>query len=201
MPRVISAPRTKLPARPTHRSGERSPSVSPPAGKSPRLVIAKNAAAASSARPMPIWTRRRGQPATTPAPSHAPATEAAIIARERRHLDLDDRDEDEGLRDRRHRVADVERARDQLVGHEPLELEDRRRRREGADAERVEEVRHEADQREQRGGARPTRAEDAGAEPDRDEDQRATTPSARRAPASASTRWRILAHSVRIRSP
>ena len=37
-------------------------------------------AAAKSSTPMPIWMRRRGQPATTPAPSHAPATAAAIMS-------------------------------------------------------------------------------------------------------------------------
>ena len=36
------------------------------------------AEAASSALPMPIWIARRGQPATTPAPSQAPSTEAAM---------------------------------------------------------------------------------------------------------------------------
>ena len=41
--------------------------------------MAKKVAAAISARPIPIWTRRRGQAATTPAPSQAPATEAAIM--------------------------------------------------------------------------------------------------------------------------
>ncbi len=55
------------------------PRVSPPGGKRCRFVIAKKKAAASSASPIPICTRRRGQEATTPAPSQAPATEAAIM--------------------------------------------------------------------------------------------------------------------------
>ena len=38
-----------------------------------------SAAATSSALPIPICTLRFGQLATTPAPSHAPATAAAII--------------------------------------------------------------------------------------------------------------------------
>ena len=37
------------------------------------------AAATSSSTPMPIWILRRGQPATMPAPSQAPTTDAAII--------------------------------------------------------------------------------------------------------------------------
>ena len=36
-------------------------------------------AAASSAEPMPSWTRARLQRDTTPAPSQAPATAAAIM--------------------------------------------------------------------------------------------------------------------------
>ncbi len=79
MPSVIRAPSTKFAAMPTHRSGEDNPSVSPPDGKRPRFVIAKNEAAASSARPIPTWTLRLGHEATTPAPSQAPATEAAIM--------------------------------------------------------------------------------------------------------------------------
>ena len=39
----------------------------------------KKIAAASSAKPIPICTLRFDQPATMPAPSHAPATAAAII--------------------------------------------------------------------------------------------------------------------------
>ena len=43
--------------------------------------MAKKDAAASRAQPMPIWTLRRGRPATTPAPSQAPRTEAPIMPR------------------------------------------------------------------------------------------------------------------------
>ena len=56
----------------------------------------------------------------------------------------DDRDVDEGLDDRRQGVADVQRARDEPVVHQPGRPEDRRRRRERSDAERVEEVGAEA---------------------------------------------------------
>ena len=47
-------------------------------------------AAASSATPMPIWTLRFGHLATTPAPSHAPSTAAAII-----EISVSDVDRDE----------------------------------------------------------------------------------------------------------
>ena len=39
-----------------------------------------NAAAQSSATPMPIWMARFGRRATTPDPDHAPSTAAPIIA-------------------------------------------------------------------------------------------------------------------------
>ncbi len=39
-----------------------------------------NVAAPSSANPMPICTWRRFRPATMPAPSHAPATAAPMMA-------------------------------------------------------------------------------------------------------------------------
>ena len=51
-------------------------------------------------QPMPICICRRGQPATMPAPNHAPATAAPIMPNQGRNLDGDDRDEDEGLGDR-----------------------------------------------------------------------------------------------------
>ena len=67
---------------------------------------------------MPICTFRRDQPATTPAPSHAPATDAAIIptsvviststiAMKMKACTIVGR-----------RVADVERPGDLLVGHD-----------------------------------------------------------------------------------
>lgn len=40
--------------------------------------MTKVSPASSNATPMPTWMRRRGQRATTPAPSHAPSTEEPI---------------------------------------------------------------------------------------------------------------------------
>ena len=54
--------------------------VSPPAGNRPSWVASIKLAATSSAAPIPIWTLRRDHLATTPAPSQAPATAAAIMA-------------------------------------------------------------------------------------------------------------------------
>ena len=50
----------------------------PPPGINFKLVITKRDAATSSAIPIPIWTRRRDQPATMPAPNHAPRIAAPI---------------------------------------------------------------------------------------------------------------------------
>ena len=141
---------------PTQSDGERRPSVSPPAGKRPRLVIAKNVAAASSARPMPSCTFRRDQAATTPAPSHAPATDAAIIpisvviststiAMKMKACTI------VGSAWPTLRVPGIFSS-----GTMPLSFQMRRRRREGADAERVEEIRDEADR--ERHAARAARA-------------------------------------------
>ena len=63
-------------------------------------------------------------------------------------------DEDRGLDDRRKRVADVQCSRNVFVGNEAQKLEERRRRRERADAERIEEIRDEADRDRDRGGKR-----------------------------------------------
>ena len=78
--------------------------------------------------------------ATTPAPSQAPATAAAIIRISVLMSTSMTSGVDERLRDRRQRVADVQRAGNQPIRHQLEELEDGRRRRERADAERVEEV-------------------------------------------------------------
>ena len=66
-------------------------------------------------------------------------------------------DEDEGLRDRRQGVSDVERARDELVSDQAAQLEDRGRRCERADAQSVEEVGDGADRKHQRRGTRGDR--------------------------------------------
>ena len=98
-------------------------------------------------RPAPRRCRRR---ATRRPPTPRSARPASS-------LDLDDRDEDERLRDRRQRVADVERAGDHWSGTSLQRAEHRRRRRERADAERVEEVGDEADRERERAGQRPER--------------------------------------------
>ena len=69
----------KLPPTAIASFAPRTPSASLPAGKRPSCVINISEAAASSAAPMPICTLRFGHFATTPAPSQAPATAAAII--------------------------------------------------------------------------------------------------------------------------
>ncbi len=76
----MSAPSAKLPASAIARRTPSTPSESPPSGKSSSWVPSIRPAASSSATPMPIWMLRRGQLATTPAPSQAPATAAAIIS-------------------------------------------------------------------------------------------------------------------------
>ena len=56
-----------------------SPRASPPPGTVFVRRATMIAAATSSKTPMPSCTRRRDHVDTTPAPSHAPATAAAII--------------------------------------------------------------------------------------------------------------------------
>ena len=141
-----------------------------------------NAAAISSAHPMPSCTARRESEATTPAPSHPPATHDDDQRRHLPGIDADDADEEQRLRHHRQRVADDERARDQLVGHEAEEPKDRGRGRERADAERVEEIGDEPD--------RVARAI-VGAEPLRTARRRAASPSS-----SGSTSSRPLATSA-----
>jgi hypothetical protein len=70
----------KLPARPMASSPPDSSTPSPPAGRSFITRATSSAAAASSAIPIPSWIFCRGQRATTPAPSHAPATAAPIMS-------------------------------------------------------------------------------------------------------------------------
>ncbi len=57
-----------------------SASASPSPGAISKIRSRNSVAATSSARPMPIWMFRRGQPETTPAPNHEPRTAAAIIS-------------------------------------------------------------------------------------------------------------------------
>ena len=79
MPSVISAPSAKFATAATaSRAGDR-PSASPPSGTRPSCVISMTEAAASRATPMPRWMRGRLQRETTPAPSQAPITAAAIM--------------------------------------------------------------------------------------------------------------------------
>src|SRR5439155_1513619 len=67
----MRAPSAKLPTRPAAKRPPCRLSASPPPGSRCRFVIAISPAAARSAAPMPIWTLRRGQDATTPAPRPA----------------------------------------------------------------------------------------------------------------------------------
>ena len=129
------------------------PARAPPPGAILKMVRRNKVAATSSATPMPIWTFRRGQPATTPAPSHEPSTGRDDHEDQGHDVDLDDGDVDQGLGDGGQRVAHVQRAGDPLVGHQVLELEDRAGRGERADAQGVEEVGDDAD-RESRGEGR-----------------------------------------------
>ncbi len=112
-----------------------------------------------SAVPIPICTERRGKRATRPAPSHAPATEATIneinVTGSTATID----DEDRRFDDRRQRVPDVERSRNLLVGNEAQNLKSDVVGRERADAERVEEVRDEADPDGDRAGNWPRQRE------------------------------------------
>ena len=78
MPSVISAPSTKLIARPMPSFVPPSASAVPPPGSSCSWLASMKPAATKSAVPMPICTARREKPETMPAPSHAPATAAAI---------------------------------------------------------------------------------------------------------------------------
>lgn len=59
---------------------------------------------------------------------------------------MDDRNENEGLNHGGNRVADVERARDLLIGNRCPQLKERRSRRIGSDAERIEEIGDEPDE-------------------------------------------------------
>ena len=69
---------------------------------------------------------------------------------QRRRLHRHELRVDEGLRDHRQGVADVQRARYQLHRHQPPQLVDGGRGRERPDAERIEEIRDEADDQLQR---------------------------------------------------
>src|SRR4051795_4550550 len=72
-------PRTKLPARPTASFHPASSCASPPEGVRWKICIRKIAAAASRAKPIPIWILRRGASATKPAPSHEPGTPHPVL--------------------------------------------------------------------------------------------------------------------------
>ena len=112
-----------------------------------------NAAAASSAHPMPSCTARRESEATTPAPIHPPSHADHDEHRHLPGIDVDDADEEQRLRQYRQRVTDDERSRDQLVGNQAEEPKDRGGGRERADAERVEEIRDESDEQDRAASA------------------------------------------------
>ena len=80
MPRDIKAPNTKFTAMPITSFAPRTPRASPPPGNRLIWVMNISRAAPSRATPIPTWTFCRGHDATTPAPSHAPSTAAAINA-------------------------------------------------------------------------------------------------------------------------
>ena len=171
MPSVISAPSTKLPAMPTH-SERRLQAERVAAGREELEVGHREEGRRGRAARCPCRAGRAGA-ATRPRAraEPRPGDRGGDHGGERRHLDLDDRDEDEGLHDRRNRVADVQRAGICSSRHESLEFEDGGRRRERADAERVEEVRHEADRESQRARPRGLGAAAGRARPGGDEHQ------------------------------
>ena len=80
------------------------PTASPPPGMNWVKRATMMPAATNSSTPMPIWMRRCGQRDTKPAPSQAPAHRGADHQHQRRHVDLDDGDEDERLREASARV-------------------------------------------------------------------------------------------------
>ena len=80
IPSDISAPRMKLTPTPIPSFTPRTPSASPPPGNMLICVMNISTAAPSSAAPIPTCTFCRDHDATTPAPSQAPSTAAAISA-------------------------------------------------------------------------------------------------------------------------
>ena len=146
MPSVISAPRTKLPARPSdelHALQVERAAVA--CRRRPGCATRTAPAATSSAKPIPIWIVPL-RPARDDAGAEPRAGDGGGDHQDqRRHVDLDRDGVDERLRDRRQRVTDVQRAGNQAIRHHLEKLEDGGRRRERADAERVEEIRDEAD--------------------------------------------------------
>ena len=59
---------------------------------------------------------------------------------ERQDVDRDDRGEDVRLGNRRQCMTGVQRAGNDAIGHEPPQLEERRRGRKRSDAESIEEI-------------------------------------------------------------
>ena len=78
-----------------------------------------NAAAQSSATPMPIWMARFGSRATTPEPDQAPSDRGRDHQHQRQGIDTHGGDEYERLRDGRQRMTGIQRAGNAFVGHEP----------------------------------------------------------------------------------
>ena len=145
IPRVMSAPRTKFTATAKSSRAPARPVASPPPGIQPRLVMRIRAAAAVSAVLMPSWTARRGRRDTSPAPSHAPRTEAAIMLMSVSGSTVTAAMKISASVSVGSACPDVERAGYQLVRHTTKELEDCGRRRESADPEGVKEVGRKAE--------------------------------------------------------
>src|SRR5258708_5568422 len=146
MPRVINAPRAKLPASAIAMRVPSTPRASPPKGNSFSWVPSIRRAASSSAIPMPIWMLRRGQPATTPAPAAARGIQRHGGGMSPTNDGIVNRTGEEGGKPN----ADVRRPGDQRVGHHPPQLEDGSGGGERADTQGVEEVDNDADDVEER---------------------------------------------------
>ena len=130
----------------------------PPAGSPTAVRHAMMAASVDEReRPSRSGATRAASGDTTPAPSHEPRIAATIMRMSVFASTGTSAGEDERLGDRRQRVADVQRAGDPLVAHHAPLAEDRRRRGERADAERVEEVREEPGGDARRPSASPAR--------------------------------------------
>ena len=112
----------------------------PPAGNRFRFDIRKKHAAASSAMPIPIWTQRRGQLATMPAPNQAPHHGCPHQQHQGQDVHLHDGDEEERFQQCGQRMADVQCAGNLFVRHHVPEFEDAGGGGERTDAERVEEI-------------------------------------------------------------
>ena len=171
------------------------PSASPPPGTKPvrrsdhdrrrRRAAARPCRSGSGAAASATRRRRRAR---------RPATAAAIIEHQRRHLDLDDGDEDERLRRRWGWRGPTFSVPGMLgVVDDPPELVQRRRRRERSDPQRVEEVGDDADHQVERprspGGLQLRRGPAYGSLPEDERTRRRRAPAPRtRSPSRPSGR-------------